>query len=137
MYLLDTNVVSELRRHLPYGAVVEWISRVPAEQLYVSAVTIGEVQAGIELIREQDNAKASEIEGWLEKVLRSYSVLPMDANVFREWARLMNRRPEALSEDAMIAATAIVHRVKVVSRSVTDFVQFGVEAVDPFEGEAR
>ena len=79
MYLLDTTVVSELRRPRPHGAVLDWIADVPVEQLFVSAVTIGEIQAGIEITREQDEAKAEELEGWLDKVLASYGVLPMDA----------------------------------------------------------
>ena len=137
MYLLDTNVVSELRRPRPHGAVLEWIADVPAEQLYISAVTVGEIQAGIEITREQDEAKAEELESWLDKVLASYGVLPMDAPGFREWARLMHRRSEALTEDAMIAATAIVNRLTVVTRNVADFGQFGVDLENPFEGKAQ
>ena len=75
MYLLDTNVVSELRRPRPHGAVLDWIAKVPAEHLFVSAVTVGEIQAGIEITREQDDAKAEELEVWLDKVLASYGVL--------------------------------------------------------------
>lgn len=133
MYLLDTNVVSELRRPRPHGAVLDWIHAVPAEQLYVSAVTIGEIQAGIEITREQDVAKAEELEAWLDKVLASYSVLPLDAPAFREWARLMHRRSDTLAEDAMIAAVARVHRLTVVTRNVGDFDQLGVELQNPFE----
>ena len=135
MYLLDTNVVSELRRPRPHGAVLEWIAGVPAEQLFVSAVTVGEIQAGIEISREQDPAKAEELETRLDKGLVSYGVLPMDAPAFREWARLMHRRSDTMTEDAMIAATAKLHHLIVVTRNVSDFDQLGVELTNPFEGE--
>ena len=135
MYLLDTNVVSELRRPRPHGAVLEWLEHVPGELLFVSAVTIGEIQAGIEITREQDGTKAEELEAWLDSVLASFGVLEMDAVAFREWARLMHGRSDTLFEDAMIAATATVHRLRVVTRNVRDFAQFGVEILNPFESE--
>ncbi len=133
MYLLDTHVVSELRRPRPHRAVLEWIAEVPAEQLFVSSVTVGEIQAGIELAREQDEAKATELDVWLDRLLLSYGVVPMDAPAFREWARLMHRRSEAMSEDSMIAATASVHRLRVVTRNVRDFEHLGAEVFNPFE----
>ena len=133
MYLLDTNIVSELRRPRPQRAVLRWIADVPADQLYLSAVTIGEIQAGIELTRAQDIANTEELAAWLGKVLMSYSVLPMDAAAFREWARLMHRRSDTLIEDAMIAATAKVHGLTVVTRNVRDFSQLGVAVQDPFD----
>ena len=133
MFLLDTNVVSELRRPRPHPAVLVWIADAPGEQLFVSAVTLSEIQAGIEITREQDNQKAEELETWLSRVMDSYGALPMDAPAFREWARLMHRKSDTLSEDAMVAATAIVHQLTVVTRNVRDFAQFSVNLLDPFE----
>lgn len=132
MYLLDTNVVSELRRPRPHKAVLAWIAAVPADRLFLSAVTIGEIQAGIELTREQDPAKSDQLERWLDQVVASYGVLPMDAVAFRQWAKLKHRRSETLIEDAMIAATAIVHRLTVATRNVRDFRALGVALIDPF-----
>ncbi len=134
MYLLDTNVVSELRRPRPHQSVLRWFRGVPAERLHVSAVTIGEIQAGIEITREQDPVKATELERWLDRVLGAYSVLPVDADVFREWARLMHKRSDTLMQDGMIAAVAVVHRLTVATRNVRDFDVFGVDTVDPFTG---
>ncbi|MBL1258290.1 type II toxin-antitoxin system VapC family toxin [Methylocystis sp. Sn-Cys] len=133
MYLLDTNVVSELRRPKPHGAVLAWLESVDDADLRLSVVTIGEIQAGLEITRERDEAKAREIENWLELVAQSYNVLPMDAAAFRCWARLMHRRSDDLVEDAMIAATAMVHGLTVVTRNVRDFEAFGVRALNPFE----
>ena len=132
MYLLDTNVISELRRPKPHGAVVAWIKSVDDTDLYVSAVTIGELQGGIEITREQDAAKAADIEAWLEQVAAAYNILPMDARTFRCWARLLHRRSDELVEDAMIAATASVHKLTVVTRNVQDFKMFEVPTFNPF-----
>jgi toxin FitB len=132
MYLLDTNVVSELRKPKPHGAVVAWLESVDDAKLFLSAVTLGEIQAGIEITREQDGAKASELEAWLDLVAASYNVLPMDAAVFRDWARLMHKKSNTLYEDAMIAATARVHDLIVVTRNVADFKSLGVELLNPF-----
>lgn len=132
MYLLDTNVVSELRKPKRHGAVMQWIREAKDAELHISAVTIGEIQAGIELTREQDEPKAAELEQWLELVSGSFNVIPMDAAAFRAWARLMHRASNVLFEDAMIAATAKVHKFTVVTRNVTDFKQFGVNVLNPF-----
>ncbi len=133
MYLLDTNVVSELRKPRPHGAVLAWLRAADDAQLHLSAVTIGEIQAGIELTREQDPAKAAEIEAWLELVTAAYNVIPMDALTFRTWARLMHRKSDTVYEDAMIAATAAVHGFTVVTRNVGDFKAFGVPLLNPFK----
>jgi toxin FitB len=136
MYLLDTNIVSELRRARPHGAVIAWLRDKRNEDLHVSAVTIGEIQSGIEVTREQDEAKAAEIEAWLEQVAETYNVISMDARAFRSWARLMHRRTDDLIEDAMIAATAALHNLTVVTRNVRDFDDFDVPMLNPFDVKA-
>jgi predicted nucleic acid-binding protein len=103
--------------------------------LHVSVVTLAEIQAGIEITREQDESKAAEIERWLDRVSASYNVLSMDAATFRTWARLMHRRSDTVYEDAMIAATARVHDLTVVTRNVGGFTAFGVRWFDPFSGQ--
>lgn len=133
MYLLDTNVISELRKPRPDGAVVAWVESVDDAHLHLSAMTIAEIQAGIEITRDQDEAKAAELEAWLDQVAATYNVLPMDATTFRAWAKLMHRRSETFYEDAMIAATARVHHLTVVTRNVGDFRPFGVEVLNPFK----
>ena len=132
MYLIDTNVISELRKPRPHGAVVAWLESVDDAKLFLSAVTLGEIQAGIELTREQDPDKAAEIETWLALVAQAYNVLPMDGSAFRDWARLMHRKSDTLYEDAMIAAVARVHGLTVVTRNVADFKALGVEVFNPF-----
>ena len=131
-YLLDTNVVSELRKLRPHGAVLVWLESTDDAQLHLSALTLGEIQAGIELTREQDAHKADEIEAWLDLVADSYNVLPMDGPIFRAWARLMHRKSDTLFEDAMIAATAKVHGLTVVTRNEADFSALGLEVLNPF-----
>lgn len=132
MYLLDTNVVSELRRPRPHGAVLAWLEGVADADLYISAVTVGEIQAGIEMTREQNAAKAAEIEAWLDQVAQTYNVLDMNADVFRAWAKLMHRKSDEIIEDAMIAATAAVHGLTVVTRNIRDFEGLNVPLLNPF-----
>lgn len=133
MYLLDTNVISELRKPKPHGAVVAWVQSIEDKDLFLSAVTIGEIQARIEITREQDTAKAQHIGQWLDLVASSYNVLPMTTDIFRIWAKFMYRTSDTLYEDAMIAATAKQHHLTVVTRNITDFKGFGVKFLNPFD----
>ena len=131
-YLLDTNVVSELRKRKPHGAVLAWIQKLPEESLRLSAVTLGEIQAGIERTRDLDPAKADELEGWLNDLAATSSVIDVDAAIFRRWAQLMHRQPDHHLEDALIAATALVHDLTVPTRNVADVRVFGVKLIDPY-----
>ena len=132
MYLLDTNVVSELRRTRPHPNVVKWLQSVPERQLFVSAVTFGEIQRGIESLRTRDAVKATEIEAWADQLEASSAVLSVDAAAFRLHARLMRSRPAPAYEDALIAAVAIRHGLVVATRNVADFTGFDAPVFDPF-----
>lgn len=135
-YLLDTNVVSELRRARPHAGVVRWLSTLAPDEISVSAVTFGELQRGVEAARRTDAPKAREIEVWLEEGIAALPVLAMDREMFREWARLMHRRSAAHLEDAMIAATARVRGLSVATRNVADFRPFAVPVFNPFDFKA-
>jgi predicted nucleic acid-binding protein len=133
MYLLDTNVISELRKSKPHGAVSAWIESLRDEDIRIPAVTIAEMQDGAELTRRQDPAKAAELERWIDRIMATFVVLPMDGPMFRDWARLMNGKSDDLAADAMIAATARAHRLTVATRNVKDFTIFGITVFNPFK----
>lgn len=132
-YLLDTNVISELRKTRPHGTVLAWIDRQDEEQLFLSAFTLGELQAGVEETRRQDPVKAGELDAWIEQLAASAQVLPMDVTCFREWGRVIDHKPTQLWGDAMIAATARVHQLIVATRDEADFRQLGVRILNPFK----
>jgi toxin FitB len=132
VYLIDTNVVSELRKPRPHPLVIAWLRGVSNRDLFLSAVTVGELQAGVEVTRRQDESKAQEIEAWVDQIAATWNVLPVDVKAFRQWARLMHGRPDKLIEDAMIAATAYILDLIVVTRNVRDFASLGVRTLDPF-----
>lgn len=116
----------------PHLAVLAWLKQVEDKNIYLSAVTVGELQAGVERTRRQDPAKAAEIELWIDQLADSYQVLPMDTACFREWARLMSGRANDLIENAMIAATARIHQLTVATRNERDFAHLGVKIFNPF-----
>src|SRR3546814_16010111 len=91
MFLLDTNIVSELRRARPHGAVLAWLEAQEDADLYLSAVTLGEIQAGIEITRTQDPLRAAQIEAWADELASVWNIFSADVAIFRIWAKLMPR----------------------------------------------
>lgn len=132
-YLLDTNVISEVRKLKPHGAVVAWLQSLSADEALVPSVALGELQAGVERTRQQDPEKASEIEEWIDHLGATFQVLAMDGPCFREWARLMHGLPDDRFEDAMIASIARVHEATVATRNEQDFKRLKVRVFNPFK----
>lgn len=132
-YLLDTNIISEIHKPKPHGAVVAWFDALRDEQVCVSAVTLCKLQEGIERTRKQDATKAGAIEEWVNEVERLSTVLPMNGRCFRETARIMAGKQRDLFNDIMIAATARVHGLTVATRNEKDFRHLGVEIINPFK----
>jgi predicted nucleic acid-binding protein len=132
LFLLDTNVISELRRNKPHGAVLAWLHSVESSQLYIPAVVIGELQTGIEKLRLTDPDRYSLLDHWVDRIVSTHTVLDADVTVYRRWALIMYGKSPHLYEDALIAATAIIHGLTVVTRNVRDFRLFDVTIFDPF-----
>ncbi len=133
MFLLDTNIVSELRRPRPHGAVVAWLQSVPDSELFLSAISMGEIQAGIERTLATDPARAAALDIWADQIVSVYEVVPVTADIFRLWARLMHGRSDSEYEDTMIAASATVHGLTMVTRNVRDLERFDLLVLKPFE----
>ena len=135
MYLLDTVVLSELRKRGRDTGVVTWIGSVTPSDLFISVVTIGEIELGIEKQRAADRKFAEELSRWLDVTLRAYGdrILSMDVGVARRWGRLAARIGNK-GMDLAIAATALEHGLTVVTRNVSDFAPTGVATLDPFNG---
>lgn len=134
IYLLDTNVVSELRKG-PRGhpSVVAWFSDVADGDLCLSVLVVGEIRTGIEAIRRRDATKASDLEQWLARLVRDHGerILPVDRAVAEEWGRLSAARSVSVV-DTLLAATARVHGLTLVTRNVRDVEWTGVSCVNPF-----
>jgi predicted nucleic acid-binding protein len=132
MYLLDTVILSELRRPDRAAALVGWIGDKPADAMFLSAVTIGEIERGIVRQRSLDPGFAEALESWLDRTVRIYGdrILPADTPVARRWGQLSARLGHN-GADLLIAATALEHGLTVVTRNVRYFVPTGVTVIDP------
>lgn len=134
-FLLDTNVLSELRRHAPDPGVTAWFDSVDSGQLYLSVLTIGEIRQGICRLHRRDPSQAAVFDQWLAGLLRAYSdrVAPVTAEIAEEWGRLNVPDPVPVV-DGLLAATARVHGWTLVTRNVCDVVRTGVRLHNPFTG---
>jgi len=137
-YLLDTCVVSELVKPGPDETMVAWMARVPDEACHLSVITVGELAKGA--ARLPPSAKRVRLERWIGELISQYGVriIPVDASVARRWGRLSGELSRkgitTLVGDGLIAATALVHGLKLATRNIADFKPFGVEIVDPWKG---
>ncbi|KAB2870193.1 MAG: type II toxin-antitoxin system VapC family toxin [Bauldia sp.] len=136
MFLLDTVVLSELRKRHADRSVVAWMERQRSTDVFLSVITIGEIERGIALRQASDPGFAQVLVVWLDRVLSLYGgrILPFDVTAARRWgalsAALGNRSP-----DLQIAATALEHGLTVVTRNTADFAPTGVATLDPFAAE--
>lgn len=133
-WLIDTNVVSEIRKgERCHNLVADWWSSLANEDMFLSALTVGEIRKGIEIVRPRDPAKAAEIEAWLVWLCTAFAdrILPVDAAVAQAWGRLCALRPMPVV-DTLLAATALVHDLVLATRNVADVAGSGVRLFDPF-----
>lgn len=133
-YLLDTNVLSELRRKTPDAGVVEWFSRRPASTLYLSVLTLGELRKGIEGVAEAERRMA--LTDWLETDLPGFfagRILPIDVQVADRWGRLVAAAGRPLPAlDSLLGATAAQHGLSMVTRNTRDFADLGLDVINPW-----
>ena len=133
MYLLDTNVISETRRPSRHGAVLAWLASQPANTIFLPSIAFLELQRGVELTRLQNSDKAKEIERWVDEVAKTANILSFDISAARDYSRFASRKPEFVSEDAMIAAIARTQGLTVATRNIRDFKNLDVPTINPFE----
>jgi predicted nucleic acid-binding protein len=132
-FLLDTNVVSELRKAVPNQQVAAWHAHHSTGEAYLSTLVIGEIRQGIERLRPRDHKQSLALESWLAGLLLAYRdrILPVTAEVAQQWGRLnVPRQPPVI--DGLMAATALVHRLTLVTRNVQDVAGTGVPVINPF-----
>ena len=134
-YLIDTDIISEVRKGKRCDPnVASWYEKIEDASLYLSVLVIGEIRKGIERIRPKDNAQANAIENWLVAVDKAFGerILPVDRAVANEWGRLNARRPLPVI-DGLLAATAKIHHMTLVTRNTADIAGLGVQILNPFE----
>ena len=133
-YLIDTNVLSELRRKTPNAGVVKWFARRPASTLFLSVLTLGELRKGIEGVADADRRTA--LLDWLEAELPIFftgRILPVDIPVADRWGRLVAAAGRPLPAiDSLIGATAAHHGLSMVTRNARDFADFGLDVINPW-----
>jgi predicted nucleic acid-binding protein len=138
MFLLDTNVLSELRRRdRTHPNVAAWADSVEASALFLSVMTVMEIEAGALLLAQRDQVQSAMLRSWIDsKVMPAFAgrILPVDVAVAQRCARIHVPTPRA-ERDALIAATALVHKLRVVTRNVRDFAPMGVDLLNPWNGE--
>jgi len=132
-YLLDTCIVSELRRATCNPGVAAWISNIDPDEAFLSVITLGEIRRGIELHRSKDPRAAGALERWLGGLESHYEarILPITSAVADRWGRLSPTQPLPVS-DGLIAATGLEHKLTIVTRNVDDFRRSGVNTLNPF-----
>jgi predicted nucleic acid-binding protein len=133
-YLLDTNVVSETRKRRPHHGLLDFLAAANANQLFISVLTIGEVYKGVEAKRAEDPAAADSLRNWLLSIETTFirRVLPVDPAVARRWGELSARRSLPVI-DTLIAATALVHGLTLVTRNIRDVSATGVDTFNPWQ----
>jgi len=137
MWLLDTMVISELRKRIPDPNVVQWLSSAPEKSLFLSVVTISEIQRGIALQRSKDTPFAERLQYWLDELIRNYAdrVLPVTPEIAGRWGELAARVGHD-GADVIIAATALQQGLSVVTRNERHFSPFGVSVLNPFDSNS-
>jgi predicted nucleic acid-binding protein len=133
-FLPDTNVLSELRRRTPDKNVLAWFATTRASQLHLSVLVVGEIRQGIARLARRDPARSSRLDEWLTRLLGSYAdrILPITADIAQEWGRLNVPDPVA-PVDGLLAATAKVHGMTLVTRNTVDVARTGVSLINPFD----
>jgi toxin FitB len=133
-YLLDTNVVSEIRKPRPDPKVQAWLASVPEADLYLSVLVVGEIRQGVERLRRRDPARVAPYEAWLSELLRHFAdrLVPITADVCEEWGRLNVPDPLPVV-DGLMAATAKVREWTFVTRNVADLAPADVRLLNPFD----